>query len=44
MAEGCSWAREAALPRIGLMTDYVGVDLGLFLTVYLATVRYWLAG
>ena len=40
IADGCRWACEAALTRIRLTTGYmyVGVDLGLLLTVYLVTV------
>ena len=39
IADGCRWACQAALPRIGLTTGCVGVDPGLVLTVYLVTVR-----
>ena len=38
IADGCRWACEAALLRIGLTTGCVGVDPGLLLTVYLVTV------
>ena len=41
IADGCRGACEAALPRIGLTTGFVGVDgdLSLLLAVYLVTVR-----
>ena len=38
IADGCRGACEVALPRIGLTTGYVGVDVSLFLTVYLVAV------
>ena len=41
IADGCRWACEAELTRVGpkaTMTGFVGVDLGLFFKVYLVSV------